>query len=152
MVVEQISRDAQDCRKPELPGQVVLVLQGGGALSAYQVGVYEALHAAGIEPDWVIGTSMGAINGAIIASNAANSHKRDERLHSSNSRRRVQSVARFGHAAMKACWRPTKLRPARKPAASTTKHPMESAPNQEASLGRRPKFSCSWSGTTGSPG
>jgi len=48
-------------------GQVVLVLQGGGALGAYQVGVYEALHDAGIEPDWVIGTSIGAINAAIIA-------------------------------------------------------------------------------------
>jgi NTE family protein len=53
-----------------LPGQVVLVLQGGGALGAYQVGVYEALHEAGIEPDWVIGTSIGAINGALIAGNA----------------------------------------------------------------------------------
>jgi len=52
-----------------LPGQVVLVLQGGGALGAYQVGVYEALHDAGIEPDWVIGTSIGAINGALIAGN-----------------------------------------------------------------------------------
>ena len=48
---------------------MVLVLQGGGALGAYQVGVYEALHEAGIEPDWVIGTSIGAINGAIIAGN-----------------------------------------------------------------------------------
>ncbi len=55
---------------PKLPGQVVLVLQGGGALGAYQVGVYEALHEAGIEPDWVIGTSIGAINGAVIAGNA----------------------------------------------------------------------------------
>ena len=52
-----------------LPGQVVLVLQGGGALGAYQVGVYEALHDAGIEPDWVIGTSIGAINAALIAGN-----------------------------------------------------------------------------------
>ena len=52
-----------------LPGQVVLVLQGGGALGAYQVGVYEALYKAGIEPDWVIGTSIGAINGALIAAN-----------------------------------------------------------------------------------
>jgi NTE family protein len=51
------------------PSQVVLVLQGGGALGAYQVGVYEALHESGIEPDWVIGTSIGAINGAIIAGN-----------------------------------------------------------------------------------
>jgi NTE family protein len=51
-------------------GQVVLVLQGGGALGAYQAGVYQALHDAGIEPDWVIGTSIGAVNGAIIAGNA----------------------------------------------------------------------------------
>jgi NTE family protein len=53
----------------ELAGQVVLVLQGGGALGAYQVGVYQALHESAIEPDWVIGTSIGAINGAIIAGN-----------------------------------------------------------------------------------
>jgi NTE family protein len=56
--------------KPSLPGQVVLVLQGGGALGAYQVGVYQALHEAGIEPDWVIGTSIGAINAALICGNA----------------------------------------------------------------------------------
>lgn len=51
-------------------GQIVLVLQGGGALGAYQAGVYQALHEAGIEPDWVIGTSIGAINAALIAGNA----------------------------------------------------------------------------------
>jgi NTE family protein len=56
--------------KAQLPGQVVLVLQGGGALGAYQAGVYEALHEAGIEPDWVIGTSIGAVNGALITANA----------------------------------------------------------------------------------
>src|SRR5689334_9036359 len=50
-------------------GQVVLVLQGGGALGAYQVGVYQALHEAGIEPDWIIGTSIGAINASLIAGN-----------------------------------------------------------------------------------
>lgn len=50
-------------------GQVVLVLQGGGALGAYQLGVYQAMHEAGIEPDWVVGTSIGAINGSIIAGN-----------------------------------------------------------------------------------
>jgi NTE family protein len=49
--------------------QVVLVLQGGGALGAYQAGVYQALTEGGIEPDWVIGTSIGAINGALIAGN-----------------------------------------------------------------------------------
>ncbi len=52
-----------------ISSQVVLVLQGGGALGAYQAGVYEALHEAGMEPDWVIGISIGAINGAIIAGN-----------------------------------------------------------------------------------
>ena len=56
-------------KAPVLPGQVVLVFQGGGALGAYQGGVYQALHEAGIEPDWVIGTSIGAINAAIIAGN-----------------------------------------------------------------------------------
>jgi NTE family protein len=61
-----------------LPGQVVLVLQGGGALGAYQVGVYQALHEAGIEPDWVIGTSIGAINAALIAGNPP--ERRLERL------------------------------------------------------------------------
>lgn len=57
------------------PGQIVLVLQGGGALGAYQVGVYEAMTEAGIEPDWVIGTSIGAINAALIVGN-----KRAQRL------------------------------------------------------------------------
>jgi len=51
-------------------GQVVLVFQGGGALGAYQAGVFQALQEAGVEPDWVIGTSIGAINAAIIAGNA----------------------------------------------------------------------------------
>jgi NTE family protein len=55
--------------KAALPGQVVLVLQGGGALGAYQLGVYQAMHEAGIEPDWVIGTSIGAINASLIAGN-----------------------------------------------------------------------------------
>jgi NTE family protein len=50
-------------------GQVVLVFQGGGALGAYQAGVYQAMQEAGIAPDWVIGTSIGAINAAIIAGN-----------------------------------------------------------------------------------
>jgi len=65
--------------RPALPGQVVLVLQGGGALGAYQVGVYTAMHEAGIEPDWIIGTSIGAINAALIAGNEP--HHRLERLH-----------------------------------------------------------------------
>lgn len=50
-------------------GQITVVFQGGGALGAYQAGVYQALHEAGIEPDWVVGTSIGAINAALIAGN-----------------------------------------------------------------------------------
>lgn len=49
--------------------QIVLVFQGGGALGAYQAGTYQALHEAGVEPDWIIGTSIGAINAALIAGN-----------------------------------------------------------------------------------
>lgn len=52
-----------------LPDLVVLVLQGGGALGAYQAGVYEALIELGVELDWVAGISIGAINAAIIAGN-----------------------------------------------------------------------------------
>lgn len=52
---------------------VALVLQGGGALGAYQGGVYEALAEANIHPDWIAGISIGAINAAIIAGNAPSS-------------------------------------------------------------------------------
>jgi len=45
---------------------VALVLQGGGALGAYQAGVYEGLHEAGIRPNWLAGISIGALNAAII--------------------------------------------------------------------------------------
>ncbi|MFZ6691870.1 patatin-like phospholipase family protein [Undibacterium sp. SXout20W] len=47
----------------------VLILQGGGALGAYQAGVYQELHGHQTPIDWVIGTSIGAINGALIAGN-----------------------------------------------------------------------------------
>lgn len=49
--------------------RVVLVLQGGGALGAYQAGVFQALEEHDLIPDWVVGTSIGAINAAIIAGN-----------------------------------------------------------------------------------
>jgi len=61
--------DAINAFRNASKGQVVLVMQGGGALGAYQGGVYEALHEAGIEPDWIIGTSIGAINASIICGN-----------------------------------------------------------------------------------
>jgi len=49
--------------------RLALVLQGGGALGAYQAGVYQALREADHGPDWIAGTSIGAINAAIIAGN-----------------------------------------------------------------------------------
>jgi NTE family protein len=57
---------------------VALVLQGGGALGAYQGGVYQGLAEAGLHPDWVAGISIGAINAALIAGNPP--EKRVERL------------------------------------------------------------------------
>jgi NTE family protein len=62
-----------------LPDQVALVLQGGGALGAFQVGIFEALDEARIEIDWVAGISIGAVNAAIIAGNPC--ERRTERLH-----------------------------------------------------------------------
>ncbi len=58
---------------------VALVLQGGGALGSYQCGVFEAMDAAGLHPHWVAGTSIGAVNGAIIAGNPP--ERRVERMH-----------------------------------------------------------------------
>jgi len=56
---------------PVRPGtqRVALVLQGGGALGAYQAGVFQAFDEHGFAPDWVAGTSVGAIHGALIAGN-----------------------------------------------------------------------------------
>ncbi len=66
------------------PHRIALVLGGGNALGSYQAGVYQSLHEAGLEPEWIVGTSIGAINGAMIAGNAP-----DDRL-----------------AALRAFWRP----------------------------------------------
>ena len=72
-------------RRSRLPRSVlpkheltVLVLQGGGALGAYQAGVYEGMAERGFAPNWVSGVSIGAINGALIAGNVAD--QRLERL------------------------------------------------------------------------
>lgn len=64
--------------------QIALLLQGGGALGAYQAGVYEALAEADLHPDWVAGISIGAINSAIIAGNAP--------------KQRVHALRQFWHA------------------------------------------------------
>src|SRR5439155_17680285 len=57
--------------KPRRPSHesTVLVLQGGGALGAYQAGVYEGMQEAGVAPNWLTGVSIGAINAALIAGN-----------------------------------------------------------------------------------
>ncbi|WP_260599110.1 patatin-like phospholipase family protein [Sphingomonas endolithica] len=52
------------------PFALALVLGGGNALGSYHAGVYQALHEHDYLPDWVVGTSAGAINGALIAGNA----------------------------------------------------------------------------------
>ena len=68
-------------KRPEraLPFErVALVLQGGGALGAYQAGVYQAIHEANIDVNWISGTSIGAINGALIVGNPP--ERRVERL------------------------------------------------------------------------
>ena len=62
-------------RRPKNCDGIGLIPQGGGALGAYQAGVYQAMHEAGLEPDWVAGVSIGGVNGAIIAGN-----KPDDRL------------------------------------------------------------------------
>lgn len=72
----QVNTRAIEARLPDpafllerIPSQTVLVLQGGGALGAFECGVMRALEEAGISPDIVAGVSMGAFNGAIIAAN-----------------------------------------------------------------------------------
>src|SRR5271157_4647255 len=65
--------------RPERCDRIALVLQGGGALGAYQAGVYQAMHEAGVEPDWVSGVSIGGINSAIIAGNPPNRRLRQLR-------------------------------------------------------------------------
>ena len=50
---------------PRRRPQTVYVFQGGGALGAYQAGFVEALEGADLAPDWLVGTSIGAINAAL---------------------------------------------------------------------------------------
>ncbi|HEY9238381.1 MAG TPA: patatin-like phospholipase family protein, partial [Burkholderiaceae bacterium] len=64
--------------RPPADEECILVLQGGGALGAYQAGVLEALSTENHEPTWVAGISIGAINAALIAGNAP--ARRVERL------------------------------------------------------------------------
>src|SRR5580693_9659160 len=58
--------------------RIALVLSGGGALGAYQAGAYAALENAGIRPNWIAGSAIGAVNAVIIAGNLP--HERAFRL------------------------------------------------------------------------
>jgi predicted acylesterase/phospholipase RssA len=63
--------DVASGARPRPPFEcIAFLLQGGGALGAYQAGVYEALTEADLHPDWIAGVSIGAINAALIAGNA----------------------------------------------------------------------------------
>jgi len=69
-VVRNVERNRTSRARPRPPFEcIALLLQGGGALGAYQAGVYQALAEADLHPDWVAGISIGAINSAIIAGN-----------------------------------------------------------------------------------
>ncbi|GLS34132.1 NTE family protein [Mesorhizobium albiziae] len=63
-----VSKHAQQRGRPPFE-RIALLLQGGGALGAYQAGVYQGLAEAGLHPDWTAGISIGAINAALIAGN-----------------------------------------------------------------------------------
>jgi NTE family protein len=73
-------RQSKQAKRFVLPKheQSVLVLQGGGALGAYQAGVYEGMAERGFAPNWVTGVSIGAVNAALIAGNVP--ERRLERL------------------------------------------------------------------------
>jgi NTE family protein len=79
MTVTQPQKKAGKKAASSVPFErVALLLQGGGALGAYQAGVYQALSEANLHPDWVAGISIGAINSALIVGNPP--ERRVERL------------------------------------------------------------------------
>jgi NTE family protein len=79
-MLERVPSEAHPLRAQQRPPfeRTALLLQGGGALGSYQGGVYEALAAANLDPDWVAGISIGAVNAALIAGNVPG--KRIEKL------------------------------------------------------------------------
>ena len=96
-------RPAKKPWRPRGCDNIALVLQGGGALGAYQAGIYQALHEAGLRPDTIAGVSIGGINAAIIAGNPP--ERRIERLRDfweSITARPVSLLPAAGDAARKA--------------------------------------------------
>ena len=129
---------------------IALLLQGGGALGAYQAGVYEALAEADLHPDWVAGISIGAINAALIAGNPPEA--RVEKLRSfwetitaDPARRLAASRSSMailrgpgrttGHATAAAC---SARRASSRPAWSTRCCNLPERPGRPASMIRRP--------------
>lgn len=78
-----------------LPRPVALVLTGGNSLGAFQAGAYQGLHRAGIHPDWIVGSSIGAVNGALIAGNPV--EQRIEALRSFWSQASLATVGGWAH-------------------------------------------------------
>ena len=66
--MQSVRKTHHQTERPQFES-IALVLQGGGALGAFQGGVYQALAEANLTPDWVAGISIGAINAALIAGN-----------------------------------------------------------------------------------
>jgi NTE family protein len=75
---KSVAKRSQPRLQPAPFEQTVLLLQGGGALGSYQAGVYQALAEVDLQPDWVAGISIGAVNAALIAGNPK--ERRIERL------------------------------------------------------------------------
>lgn len=73
-----INQPAKTTKAKQHYERIACVFQGGGALGAYQVGAYQAIHEHGYDPNYIAGVSIGAINGAIIAGNPR--EKRLEKL------------------------------------------------------------------------
>jgi NTE family protein len=65
---------------PRRPGRTAFVFAGGSALGSIQVGMLRPLLATGLRPDLVVGTSSGALNGAVTAADPAAAPDRLERL------------------------------------------------------------------------
>jgi NTE family protein len=108
--------------------RIALVLSGGGGLGAYQAGAYAALEHAGVRPNWIAGTAIGAVNAAIIAGNLP--HERVPRL-----RRFWRELSR--HAAGRGeSWVPRRLR--RWIAGHATERDATPVPAEEAASERRP--------------
>lgn len=70
-------RELKIRHKQKLQSETVLVMQGGGSLGAYECGVYKALSKRGIKFDIVAGTSIGAVNAAIVAGSKNDNPERD---------------------------------------------------------------------------